>query len=420
MVIKSEQDNIVNCCAFIMLCMWFLIPKLQIVTGKFFLFVLLISWILSSNFKYILQSIIHNIWFFVWYSYMLLLLIFGLWEYGFVEPISFFIDVPLFFLASIIFSYYYSKKNFLILAKGCIVSLLSIFIGSINSLIKLFQYPMASRILATGQIESKKYAYMGIGGYSYVYASVMIMVLVIYLLKTENLHNAKIKIALLILYIVNFMFVIKASYTIAILFAIFLSVVSLVKIRNLNWLMFIGMLCGGFLIMLKKQIGYILVFLAESLPNGQVSYGKILDFAQGLISNKFGVESLNRFKLYLKSVSCFLNNPMYGRIWSTNANYSIGNHSAWLDLLGAFGLIGSLPIFILLFLKFRRMIKLWKYNDYANYVAIVQLYVFIFGFINPIINVYEFGFVLFLITPSLPYIFLILNKNNSNEIIHDL
>ncbi len=404
MVIKREQASKINSSVFILICIWFCMPKVQVVTGKTFLFLLLISWIVTADWNCLFKSISWNKWFLVWYIYMLLLLILGVWEYGLSGASSFFIDVPLFFLGALIFSYYKAIDNNILLGKGCMVSLFCILIGSLNSIFKLLQYPMASRILATGSMESKEYAQMGIGGYSYVYASVMIMVSVIYLLKTKKSVSIRYKTFLLILYIVNFIFIIKASYTIAIIFAIFLSAISLISFKNLKWLMLIGVISSVLIIIFRAQVGYFLIIIANNLPQGLASYGKILDFAQGLTSNNFGSETINRLDLYMKSVNCFFNSPLFGRIWSNNTEYAIGNHSTWFDLLGAFGLIGSLPIFIFIILKFKNMIKLWNHNDYGNYIVIILLYVSIFGFINPIISAYEFGFILFLLVPSFPYI----------------
>jgi len=404
MIIKRGKDNIINSGAFIFICMWFLIPIVQVVTGKAFLLLLLISWVLSSNWRYLIVSVFNNIWFFIWYMYMLLLLMFGIWKYGLLQPISFFVDVPLFFLGAIIFSYYNTKKNYSLLAKGCIVSLFCIFIGSINSFFMLLQNPLASRILATGQIQSKEFANMGIGGYGYVYASVMFMVIAIYLLKNKLSINIKMKIFLLLLCIINFIFIIKASYTIAILCAIFLSVLSIIRFKNLKLLLFTGIFIIVLFLIFKQQVGYYLISLASYLPKGQVSYGKILDLAQGFISNDFGPESIGRFDLYAKSIDVFCSSPFLGEIGNADTYYSIGRHSAWFDLLGAFGLIGGLPIFVYLLSKMSHMIKLWKSNEYVNYLVIIQLYILFLGFINPIIYSYEIGFVFFLLVPSFPFI----------------
>lgn len=73
-----------------------------------------------------------------------------------------------------------------------------------------------------------------------------------------------------------------------------------------------------------------------------------------------------RQSLYLQSINLFLDHPMLG-----GNNLLLGQHSFMLDVLGASGIVGVIPLFALLFIEIKTVSKMLRYTKVYYFVGIM-------------------------------------------------
>lgn len=157
----------------------------------------------------------------------------------------------------------------------------------------------------------------------------------------------------------------------------------------------------------SETIGNILIEISKpqtsKLLNRVNSLGQLL---RGDPQNTDNFDAFDRLFRISSSFKTFLKSPIFGINFKTGSNFynqaqfGIGSHSQWLDQLGRYGIIGSLPYFSLYYLLFK---KISSYNKIPISYAWFIIMLFI-GFVNPIDHA-SFYFTSFLIIPTI-YLFL--------------
>ena len=267
-------------------------------------------------------------------------------------------------------------------------------IGNLASIIVLLEDNTVSRILAgSSETEKLKYYAMGVGGYGYVFAMSFLTFGAVSWLKKADKRLDK---ALLITFLItNYIFIIYASYTTAIILTFVLTVLSLINNKNsvitgliLIFVMLLLIIIGPWLLELGLS-------LAESLELDWVE----LRFTQLIEATTEGdFSSLKRFRLYMMSIEEFCKNPLIG-------GNGVGGHSEILDALGGFGIFGmSVPIIIIIYSKFCM--------QFSKKTSMLLFYIifFIFAAIDTV-STMQIPIVVFFVVP------LISNVISRNEII---
>ena len=248
---------------------------------------------------------------------------------------------------------------------------------AINTYVHLAENPLLARYLATGNVDTTATTYSGIGSYGYFYALVPIILLLSYSLM--NMRKGKLVSLLLV---IGFMSVlIKASFTISILFSfLFITWIVLSKIlKKHSAIIFIVIVSA---ILLSKDV--ISQSLNKIALSDHVSYEVALRLRELSLffsgQNIAGSDLGLRLSLYTSSIDAFKHNFLAGISASNNIFYTVGGHSAWLDMLGRFGL------FSILFFAF--LLKAYKYainrvpEKHKGFVNMYWLYFICLGFIN--------------------------------------
>lgn len=126
-------------------------------------------------------------------------------------------------------------------------------------------------------------------------------------------------------------------------------------------------------------------------------------FTQGMVG-----EQTLRFELAILSFVTFLENPIFGVGYdfvSLDGNASnaiksgIGHHSAILDFLARFGLVGMTIIY---FSIRPFVLDLYKNKDPYFNLGPISFFILLFAFGNNVIS-FEFGFIVFLLLPIVSY-----------------
>jgi hypothetical protein len=267
----------------------------------------------------------------------------------------------LLFLFYILFLYFFINKDArtypYILAISFILMVYSIFLYYFNDCYKKFQKvlivflsfdcifvaistyrqlrinPLIARYLATG-IAARDVllgitSYNGVGSYGYFYGLVSIILLLGFLLLNYN----KRKLLIFILFIAFLALLIQASFTIAILFTfIFLALLIILRYTSKNTSIAIVLLAIMTFLLFRSMIASMFIKIANI--NGislviSVRLNELSNFFSG--NNISGTDLFARKYLYLQSINAFVNNILTG-ISPGVSGYSIGGHSAWLDL----------------------------------------------------------------------------------------
>lgn len=410
-----EKINRIICIALCAFVSW---PYLSSKLGLLIFIVLFGAWLLTTDYRCFLDNLTLDIlmiscWLFTFSPYIIT----GNFFYGAYTPRAAILIFVLFVCGTLINHYYmFYKKDVQMLGKIALFSLLFYTIASLQTYLGLKRFPLASRMLAVGDEAIKQnYQGLGIGGFGFVYSSVFIIIPLLYFLfKKNSVLTVWHRMISIIAFISMFIMLFHASYTIALLFTL-IGIFLVFFIRGKKSLI-LGIIFAVFLLIFfpRELIGSFLVNIADLFQTNETIRVKFLDFAQGFLSESTGSQTSYRFQLYLSSFKTFLSNPLFG-IYGPFGNPMtavIGGHSGWLDLMAYYGLFGSLPLFIGISLVLRRQLLFFTEHPYFNYLLIVQILFIVFGFINPTITIYEIGFSIFVIAPTLPFLPFAFQKNN--------
>lgn len=188
---------------------------------------------------------------------------------------------------------------------------------------------------------------------------------------------------------VLFVFLLLASYTLAILIAalglvmqIFLSLKSpITKI-----LFIVAAVIGIFF------VPDLLLFISENAPSGNMSirFKELYSFFTAGDSSGYNLNG--RLTLYKMSIEAFLNSPIIG-----NRSLSFDGHATFLTVLSDTGIIGGIPFYYLLFSMNKRM-KAFLGENARNFLP-AFFCLLCMGFSNPIHNSLPLAFSVWFIVP---------------------
>jgi len=280
------------------------------------------------------------------------------------------------FIVYSIFLYYFNDRNIKSMRIITIILLLDLLYIGVNTYLQLQINPSIARFLATSSemqgVLLGKNVYLGIGSYSYAYSIVLIGLFILFYLIYGYKHkilNSLGVVAIIIL-------LIKMQFTITILLLIICGFyLILAKIHSKNsYLMLFVFIPVLFIIYAYLPMLLNTLSRSEFIPEFMaVRFNEISLLFQGK-----GIEGTDlsiRWALYSMSLKTFFQNIFVGNLAGT-----IGNHSAWLDLLGRLGLL-STPLFIFFTKEYKFILsKLSKKS--SVYVKASFLYYLILGIIN--------------------------------------
>jgi O-antigen ligase len=172
-----------------------------------------------------------------------------------------------------------------------------------------------------------------IGGYNFVYSTVLLYPFVILAFKMKKLHFS---FVLLFTGLIWFM-VIQAEYTIAVMLLLLSSLLFFVR-KDITIVEFFKMLVIFFVLVLifRVMIAAVLTHFAEMIGNqGMVDKINVLFLGKDAVNNFDD----DRSALYMLSLEKFLKSPLIGMIGSNSR--VTGGHSFILDNLALYGLIGG-------------------------------------------------------------------------------
>ena len=279
----------------------------------------------------------------------------------------------LLFLLPVCIGFYLATHRFFV-DFFAVFLILAVCVTCMTTIIGCIAHPDAARVLATTKSSQDPlailYEMQNIGGYGFVYSTVLLYPFVILAYKMKKLHPLFVIILTAILAFMT----IQAEYTFAILLMMLSSLLFFVR-RDIPVKKFFIMLAGFVLIVLlfRATIAAILTYIGNALDN-QAMVEKINAAFLGTDS----VEGFDddRGALYLLSIQVFLKNPLFGTMFMSHKPHN-GGHSFILDNLAMYGLFGAALMIFMYRALFKLFIKPMK--DKPGYAFVV------WAFIQPII-----------------------------------
>ena len=236
--------------------------------------------------------------------------------------------------------------------------LLILMISDCMALNLLYQYPLASRAVAGYESETliSYYLKIGVADFGYVYGSVFIEYLILNLIKNEKQKFTQ--LLLLTGWIIKALFIIKASYMMAVFALIVLTIYHLILYRNtINRKIFLVLICVAGIILFIPILQILqTIFSSVGLVEMANHVGNLVtSITDRSISNQ------SRSFMWQRSINGFIANPIFGCGAS-------GGHSFVLDTLSYYGIIG-LP-----FILYRiNVFKSWRGKIKGGDIVVIAL-----------------------------------------------
>lgn len=411
------------CCMFI--CAWMAIPFVRVHTGVNLLLLFFLVWFITTDLKWLSEKWSWNIIFiFIFFITFVPYYLFGDFSYGIYGSNIILVNFPLFFLGMILNHYLmYFKKDYKTLGKIAMFCIIAYLIGSLQTYLGLLSYPMASRELAGAVSKFPElralYNRLGIGGFGHVNSALFIFLAATFLVsKKESKLALRYRLVSLLSIIIILLMIIQASYTITIIMA-FIGIILILVSQNRKIFSLVSYISIFLFILLPQRIiGNLLLFIADYFSDNEILYLKFSLLANNLIYGGTLSDTTSRIDLYLTSLGTWVRQPLFGIYGpfgdASDVSYStIGGHSGWLDLLAFYGLFTGVPLFLAIFFCIKRNTKFFRNTKYYRYIYVVYFFFIIYGFLNPVISVYEIGFSVFFVVPSIPFIPLVFNNKAS-------
>lgn len=286
----------------------------------------------------------------------------------------------------------------------------------ISSIIRLASNPELSRDLAQGSTASalSNISIFMIGGYAFVYSSLILLVALIAMPKDRRLIYGKLPYTICI--VLLFVFLIAASYTIAVVLAsIFILFLLMMKLKNKTWraisLLSVLPLSGVLLLV-------ILPWLADQPFISQILSAKLHYLYSFLTGESIdGISLFSRFQLYGMSTAYMKDYFWFGSFENPAVIKqlfgSYGVHTEWTSMIGLFGIFRYCFFIFFMYKQYKCDKRICSSKRVVNFSYLLLL---IIGFINPIINNQVF-LILFFLIPYLMKRTRAVTEGERNEII---
>ena len=262
-------------------------------------------------------------------------------------------------------------KYFLI--EGIIISIRSMYILKVD--------PSYSRMLATGAEVSDKYSMVIY--FSTVYAFVALSV---FLINLKNYYSKDYVFLIVIFLITSLIAVYMANFATAVFLAAAFVVISLLAKGQRRFTLSLIILIAAFFIF-KPYVAKLFLWvsnrdISEHLKNRAYSVASLLS---GLNGDKTSLE--NRISYVKSAWNVFKESPIMGVYGRTDRmiayNRMLHDHNVWIDMLGNFGIVRSLPFVLFVITWYKDTVK-DKKQAYRYAVFCACMFFVVCGFFNPI------------------------------------
>lgn len=280
-----------------------------------------------------------------------------------------------------------------------VIIILSVLATMLTTYIGLQEYPDAARYLATvdnpNEAKYLQYNMMNIGGYGFVYITVLLYPIVIYAFKRKQLKL----IWLILLAVFELMVIISSGYTTAFLLWM-LSTVFIFFKRDFKLTSLIVVVAVALVVffLLWDLISDGLKLLADNIDNRVIS-----DRLRDLSGGQEGLKNSDdkRLDLFLTSLNTFFAHPIVGSLGG-----GAGGHSFILDNLAKYGLLGAAIFAFMYVVIFKKFFMPYKNTQGYGYVVWMFIQTLILSTVNT-------GMWLYVLCLYIPILLALINRGGA-------
>lgn len=260
-----------------------------------------------------------------------------------------------------------------------------------------YMFPlMARKIAGLVETEPLKYIQMGVGTFSFINALTFLVIPIMYV--SINVNNYLIKLLSVLIMALTVYTIYYTSWGISFIISIILVSFMIFNKNNDNYNI-IKILKFSIIVLITLILFQLTLnssFIADNI--NPILYEKLIDISSSISSNEQVGQVEDRSSLYSISIATFISNPLFGSMID-----AIGGHAYWLDHLAMFGLVGIVPLSMLLYLLVKKITDMLP----SQYHKLFWLNVFVFIVFGCIKNLggYEFYLYLFVLGPLLVNLF---------------
>lgn len=232
-------------------------------------------------------------------------------------------------------------------------------ITSVTTIIGLMIYPNASRELATGSelFDTTKYKILNIGGYEHIYALVVLLPILIWFIKRTNKVWRTVNIVALL---INLYCIYRSQYTIAILIAG--TILILTAVKKYKKTIIVAMVLLGTLFLFNTR------GVMEGLSDGfkyvsehiGIEYvgDRLLQVSQLLEGVSIHTETTtDRIDHYQHCLDKFSESPVIGNNMGEFSVSNISGHTMILDTMSGMGILGLLLVGIIFVISYKIVVR---------------------------------------------------------------
>ena len=254
-----------------------------------------------------------------------------------------------------------------------IITLVTTIVGCINN-------PSAARTLATTATSQDatavKYNWQNIGGFNFVYSCTLLYPLVILGFKRQKLPVA----VTVLLAAAEFALAINTEYTISFMLMMFTTLLFLLP-KDLSVKQFVGAALIGVVAvaLFSKVIAGVMNFIGNYIGNPTMG-----EKMTAVFSGQEAMDSMEdrRVDRYMKSIQSFLQNPLFGTLFTTGKQ-GAGGHSQILDTLAQYGIVGGGLMFFMYRALFKVFYKPFVKKEGFGFVMWLFLQPIVLSTLNP-------------------------------------
>lgn len=317
------------------------------------------------------------------------------------------------FSAISIMTYFIEERDFKGVGLVVLFSLLFIAVTLITSIIGLETFPIAARNLA-GPLASagrfniiKMYNKIGIGGYGF-FAGITFIIPVLLGQVKMPYYSRKNKALMIIGLILIFYTFIQSQYMANISIGVFILIFAMFGLRRYKNSIVISIIIILLFSFIPVTFWIILLERVALIFKDKLMDFKIYDLISYLSGRALGNTGIDtRVDRVPMLIDNFLENPLFG-IGKGNG------HLHWLNKLSMYGLIGTIPFFVIIYSYIKYILKFYPKNYKFYYILAIAAYL-ILGSIKSLLG-NEISYSFFFIVPGI-YFLKYLKKNNANYIV---
>lgn len=263
-------------------------------------------------------------------------------------------------------------------------------VTAITSTITVKSYPEAVRALGNADLHAGadvQYLYVrNTANWGILYGNVFLIPTLI-----NKYKRRKAKIWIVVLLIIEF-FILSSQVTFGIIFSLMFLIFLFIKPFDAKKMVLFIALFIGTIVLFQNYLDDILYFIRYTILDQfdglETLKNRIYELYRSVQYGQFVGDGAARLELYSISLNTFLHYPIFGYNANSDVLYHahVGRHSQILDNMAALGIVGFVPLCVLILSKGKSIYNSINTKESKNYQLLTYIIFGILALVNPVFN----------------------------------